>query len=730
MKRPLIIITLFYIVAIVLLELTGILDKIPASDIARFAAGNTDTITGRIISDPDESESRTSFILKCDELNGNPAKGRILVNIYTDENPVSYGDIIEVTGKFFRPGFASVPGAFDYKKYLIRKRIFAILSVYKPEDVRVIGSKPSYILKLSIGLRKKILKVYNDNLLPQQSAVLAGITIGETSGLTDYIHRIFVDAGIMHALVVSGSNVAFVALIFFWIFRKLFRLRKKIAWALIIPVVVAYTLITGSDPPVVRATIMTLIVILSVLFSRQSDVYQGMFFAALVILIFNPLALFEAGFQMSFIATLGIVYFFPKFQSAGFVKKLPAFGQWAAGVFFASLSAQIVMFPIMAYYFNKVSVIAIVSNLFILPLIGLLLGVGFALYAASLIGGPVLFAAAKATGLLVSFVITLVDFFANIPHSTMRIPNPSIFFMAVFYIVIFGIPKMRNLLWRAGVMVSAGALMAVVCYNGFFKSTGDFKISFIDVGLGDSVYCELPDGSNMLIDGGGRWNSKYDIGERTISPFLWKKGVSRIDTVVLTHPHYNHYQGLIAIVKNFRIGKFITTPEISDEAEYTELMNMLASKKIPVKRLTAGDTINTGKVKTEVLWPEKLRDDTDENSLVMRLTYGKFSALLCGDITMIVQNRLTEKDIAANVLMVPGHAKKKLLHDFLIQVSPEYAVISTDEPSQQVLEQLRWYKIMSTEEAGTITAESDGNGYKIKKTLSDTPMEMIVQEFN
>ena len=228
MKRPLIIITLFYIVAIVLLDFIGVLDKIPASDIARYAIGNTDTITGRIISDPDETESKTSFILKCDKINGNEAKGRIIVNLYTEENPVSYGDIIEVTGKFFRPGFSSVPGAFDYKKYLIRKRIYAILSSYKPEDVRIMGRRPSNLIKLSLEFRKKILKAYNDNLLPQQSAVLAGITIGETSGLTDYIHKIFVDAGIMHALVVSGSNVAFVALIFFWIFRKLFRLGKKI----------------------------------------------------------------------------------------------------------------------------------------------------------------------------------------------------------------------------------------------------------------------------------------------------------------------------------------------------------------------------------------------------------------------------------------------------------------------------------------------------------------------
>ena len=732
MKRPLVIITLFYAIAIVLLNYFGVTDKIPANDIARYAIGKTDCITGKIISAPEESRNRTTFILKCDKINESPAKGRILVNVYTDENVVSYGDIIEITGKFFRPSYASVPGTFDYKKYLLRKKIYAILSVYKPEEIRVLGSKPAYIMKMSLSLRKQILKSYNDNLLPQQAAILSGITIGERSGLTDYIQKIFVDAGIMHALVVSGSNVAFVALIFFWVFRKLFRLRKNISWSLLIPIIILYTLITGSNPPVVRATIMTLIVIMSVLLSRNSDVYQGLFFAAFVILLFNPHTLFEAGFQMSFIATLGIIYFFPKFQSAGYVKKLPAAGQWIIGVFFASLAAQIAIFPLMAYYFNKVSIIAIISNLFILPLVGLLLGAGFTLYAASLIGGPVLLITAKITGLLVSLVTVLVDFFANIPHSTLRTPTPSIYFIAVFYIVSFGIPKMRNFLWRTGVFLAGGALLAVFGYNQLFKSTGSFKMTFLDVKLGDAIYCEFPDGSNMLIDGGGNWNSKYDIGEATISPFLWNKGVIKIDTVILTHTHFNHYQGLIAVIKNFKIGHFITAGETSDEAEYIELMKAIANKNIPLRIITAGENIGTGSVKTEVLWPEKIREreSADDNSVALKFSYGTFSALLCSDIPKMAQNKLTENDISADILMIPGHGKKKLLLDFLNQVEPEYAIISTDRTSDAVADELSWYKTMNTAEDGTISVESDGSNYKIRKTRQTAPMEMIIQEFN
>jgi competence protein ComEC len=211
---------------------------------------------------------------------------------------------------------------------------------------------------------------------------------------------------------------------------------------------------------------------------------------------------------------------------------------------------------------------------------------------------------------------------------------------------------------------------------------------------------------------------------------LWKKGVSEIDTVILTHTHFNHYQGLTAVVRNFKINNFITTGETSDEPEYLELLKIIAERKIPIRRISAGETIETDGVKTDVLWPDKLKDNTDDNSMALKLTYGGFSALLCGDISRIIQNRLTEKDIMADILMVPGHGKKKLLLDFLNQVEPDCAIMSTDMPSEAVTEQLGWYKTMSTAEAGTITVESDGKNYKLSKTRQAAPMEMIVQEFN
>ncbi|MEW6555883.1 MAG: DNA internalization-related competence protein ComEC/Rec2 [Elusimicrobiota bacterium] len=732
MRRPLVAITVLYIIVIALLETLGVFDKIPKNDIARQATGETAKIIGRIISTPEKVNNKTSFILRTSQINNTPTKGRILVNCYDTETTVSYGDIIEISGNLARPRSPTVPGTFDYKKYLFRKKIYAILYITTAEDIKIISRKPSYIWQVSLNIRNQILACYNNNLAPKLAAVLSGITIGERMGLTPYIQQIFVDAGVMHVLVVSGSNVAFVAVIFFWLFRYVLRFKKKIAFAFLIPIILLYAMVTGANPPVVRATIMTLLVILALLFSRNADVYQGIFLAALIILIYNPLTLFEAGFQMSFSATLGIIYFFPKFQSALKTHMLPKFINWFLSVFLASLSAQIAIAPLMAYYFNKVSIIAIISNLIILPLIGVLLAAGFALYFTSLVGTMLLPVVAKITSGFVSLIVFLVDVFANVPYSTIRTSTPSVYFIILFYIIVAGIPKIKNYLWKRIIILASVILLFLPVMNHISKNRELLTITFIDVGLGDAVFCEFPDGTNMLVDGGGKWQTNYDIGERIISPFLWNKGITRINTVILTHPHLNHYQGLLAVCKNFSINQFITTLEVSDEAEYIDLMKILRAKKIPVKKITVNQKIKIGKDERtiiDILNPEKILQNTDDNSIVMHLSYNDFSILFCGDITKKIQNSLLEKNIAANFLFVPSHGKKLLSNDFLLKIAPEFAIISTDTPAQKVLEQLRWCRLFTTSGSGTIVIKTDGKSWEINETVKDIPMELIILDF-
>jgi competence protein ComEC len=385
----------------------------------------------------------------------------------------------------------------------------------------------------------------------------------------------------------------------------------------------------------------------------------------------------------------------------------------------------------MAYYFNKVSIIAIVSNLVILPVIGILLAAGFAMFFADMLGPVALLPVAKITGWLISLVAYFVNMFAAVPHATVRVPTPALYYIALFYVIIIGIPRFKNYIWKRVVIGALALTVGIFAFRTYVTYEKGLSITFIDVGLGDSIFCEFPDGTNMLVDGGGNWSGKYDIGESVLSPFLWNKGVLKIDRVVVTHPHYNHFQGLLAVCRNFKIGKFITTYETSEEAEYVELIRILKSNSVPIELVSAGASIKAGGAVAEVLWPEdKLRSDSDENSIVLRIAYGNFSALLCSDITRIIQNKLTEKDIASRVLLVPNHGKKLLLLDFLTKVSPELAVMSSNSPSRQVWEQFEGTRVLTTAASGTITVHTNGKSTKIKEMVPDAPIDMIIQDIN
>ncbi|MBN1383908.1 MAG: DNA internalization-related competence protein ComEC/Rec2 [Elusimicrobia bacterium] len=707
MKKPLILITIIYILIIIAAGELGILDKIPKADIARQATGINVKIQGRIISVPEEKTNRISFILDTNSINGKTVKGKVLVNIYSSEYIFSYGDIIEAEGKFLKPSSPSNPGVFDYKKYLSGKKIYSMLSVYDKKNINIIGRKTYCLEQAAFLTRRKILSVFRENLTPKQSAVISGIMLRERAGLDPYLKDIFIDAGVMHVLVVSGLHVGLISLIFFWIFRKIFRLRKKTALVFLIPAVLFYAMIAGFTPPVIRASLMTITVILSFLFSRNISIFQSIALAALIILIINPSALFGASFQMSFITTIGIIYFTPKFFRL--TGKTPSVLKWPLGLACVSLSAQISILPLTAYYFNKISIIAIISNLIIPPMVFIVLIFGFAMFFSAFIYSGLLMITSKITGILISIIIFLVDLFANIQYSTITTITPPVYFMVLYYIIIAGIPKFKNYIWKRTVITAVCILFVIFAIKSL-PHKRPFFITFMDVGLGDAVYCEFPNGSNMLIDGGGSWDPavSYDIGETVVAPVILHRGRTSIDTVVLTHPHMNHYQGLTAVAKKFKIRRFITTENNSQEDEYRELMAILKKKSVPMETVKKSMHLKNGPVQIKMLNPEKIAQNADRNSLVIKMVYDDFSVLFCGDNAGNIQNILTESDIGSTFLVVPCHGKKLLSHDFLLKISPKFAIISTDKPSQKILKQLKGCKVFSTSESGAIIIETNG----------------------
>ncbi|HCJ66957.1 MAG TPA: DNA internalization-related competence protein ComEC/Rec2 [Elusimicrobia bacterium] len=703
------------------------------------------TLKGKIISLPEKDAGKISFLLASEEISSpslppTKVQGKVLVNYVPPEEdipfPYEYGDKIEISGFLKLPPGAVNPGSFDYRKYLARKEIYSLFYINPEKEIRKISSTNKYSLFYWTNLsRKKFLETITKNLPREEGSprgeageILAGILIGEKSQLTPEIKKIFIDAGVMHILVVSGLNVGFVIAIFFWLFRWVFYLPRRTAMFLLFPVIVFYLFLTGAEAPVVRASIMAICVLLALLLKRETSIYQALLLALLIILLINPQSLFDVSVQLSFAATLGIVYLSIKFLKPFLTAPKPIV--YALGTFFTSLAAQLSVNPLMAYYFHKISIIAILANLLVVPLAGIILASGFLLIFSSLFGGIILFLVKQINLFFLTGLIKMVNFFASLPKAMINVPQPSWLFFFWYYFTLITVFKIRkSSLWR-NFFLGGQILCLTIFLSQHYLTKNQLEITFLSVGQGDAIFLEFPKGKNLLVDAGGGGN--YDSGERIIAPYLWARGVWKIDRVILTHPDWQHYSGMKTILEKFKVKEFITNPEYSTEETYLEMREMIKKKKVNFREIWAGEKINlpeeTKDPEIKFFNPKILTENKDDNLLAFQLKYQrsrnggdkKISIFFPGDLSFEGQKKLAQENIGGNylqsdILVIPAHGLKPVNEEFFKQVNPKYGIISTREPAGGILPQ--GLKIYSTHQSGTITLITDGEKIKIKTYL-------------
>lgn len=771
LSRILLVFTFFYVLIIIVLNSYGYflhpLKNNPANyiqEVLPFTEPEEIILKGKIVSLPEKNEEKISFLLASEEINrlslsptkvqGSPStvlvQGKVLVNYIPPEDipfPYEYGDKIEITGSLKLPQGAINPGSFDYRKYLVRKEIYSLFYVNPEKEIKKISSANKYSLFYWTNLsRKKFLEIIAKNLPQEEGEILAGILLGEKSQLTPEIKKIFVDAGVMHILVVSGLNVGFVVAIFFWLFRWVFYLPRRTAMFLLFPIIIFYLFLTGAEAPVVRASIMAICVLLALLLKRETSIYQALLLALLIILLINPQSLFDVSVQLSFFATVGIIYLTTKLSKP--FLKTPKPIVYLTGCFFTSLAAQLSVNPLMAYYFHKVSIIAILANLLVVPLAGIILASGFLLIFSALFGGIILFLVKQVNLLLLTGLIKMVNFFASLPKAIINVPQPSWLFFFWYYftlITVFKVyPVRKSSFWRNFFLGGQIFCLAVFLSQHYLTnhrfsgiSDNQLQITFLSVGQGDAIFLELPDRTNLLIDAGG---GNYEPGERIIAPFLWSRGVWKIDKIILTHPDWQHYSGMKTILEKFKVKEFITNPDYSTEENYLQIREIIKKKKINFKEVWAGEKMNIGDgsvphhpeetkdAEIKFLNPKILTENKDDNLLVFQLKYQRaryggdknFTIFFPGDLSFEGQKKLAQENIGGNylksdILVIPAHGLKPVNEEFLKQVNPKYGIISTRESAGSILP--AGLKIYSTHQSGAITLVTDGEKIKIKTYL-------------
>jgi len=411
-----------------------------------------------------------------------------------------------------------------------------------------------------------------------------------------------------------------------------------------------------------------------------------------------------------------------------------------------TLVLQAGMLPLMARDFHRITLSGPVVNLAAVPMTGVLVPLGFLALVTGLFWQPLGKIFAVPLAWLMELLLSIVQWFAHFPRWSYRIPGPPLWLIVIFFgAAVFLAAMMRSkqslghkLAWSMFAAWAACTLAAAIFPFGAQWSRGQLEVSVLDVGQGDSIFVVSPKGKTMLIDGGGAFggfpgresHQGVDPGEEAVSPYLWSRGFQKLDVVALTHAHQDHLGGLTAVLENFHVGKLWIGREASTAA-LARLEELAREKKIPIEHELKGKTFSWDGVEGEFLWPEVSLQEIapsakNDDSLVLRLRFGKQSLLLPGDVEKESERAiLAENDankLRADVLKVGHHgSKNSTMPEFLAAVQPRIGIISTGEsnpyghPSPALLERLEsaGVRIYRTDRDGAVHVLTDGTRLEI-----------------
>lgn len=680
------------------------------------------SIIGTIVSDPQEKEYKTKYILKIDTINSNKKYKNTKVILYTKKGKetLKYGDKIELVGNFKLAQERRNPGGFDYRFYLKTKKIYGIVTT---KNTKKLKENNVNIISMIANKTANVIKNQSKKLLKNKEAcLLIGLLIGDTDEIDEETKEDFRNSNLTHMLAVSGLHVSYVLLGVNYIITKV-KIHKKLSKIIVMLLILFFILVTGATPSVLRAGTMTIYLIIGGIFYRRISVFSSLNLSLLVIIIMNPYCLFDVGLQLSYAGTIGIVYLYPIIKEKIYNK---------ANSILITISANIVIIPIMLYNFNTISLTFFISNLLAGPIIGIIIILGFSIIIISLIFFPIANIFSKILNLLIILFLNTAKACANLPFSKIFIITPTLKYIFLYYcLLVFIIIKERtqiriNIKLRNKVIAILIILVIInpIKYFSNIKQS-NLKIYFVDVGQGDSTCIVTPKNKVILIDGGG--NSKdenYDIGKQTLLPYLLDKKINKIDYCIVSHFDSDHCGGLMYILKNLKVKNIIIGKQYEEYENYKEFIKIAKDKKINIRVVEAGEKITIEKnLYIDVLWPinrEKMviQNAINNNSLVFKLRYINFSMLFTGDIEEIAEKEILDNYkentelLKSKILKVAHHGSKtSSTKEFINIVKPKYAVIGVGKdnkfghPSNVTIENLKTIntEIYRTDEMGEIS---------------------------
>lgn len=675
-----------------------------------------------------ENVSSNGYSYKYLVKNENNHKFNIYVK-YKDENLFEIGYKLKIIGEFDKPNTARNTGGFDYQKYLYSNNIYGTINCSYVEIIDKDVNNLVYSLQNKI--RNNMLKIFNK----ETAGILIGMLIGETNDISKSTQENFKESGITHLLAVSGANVMMIISISNFLFSKL--VGRKYDYVFSISFIIFFTLIASSSASVVRASIMAITnIILNLLLKKNNPIYN-LSFSVLLITIFNPLAIENVGLILSIFGTLGIILLskdlniiLGKFIQNKLLKETAS----------VTLSAQILLLPIMAYYFNNLSLISLFSNLIIVPVAESLSIISLCSFAASLLSINLAKVLAFLPKVIVKYVLFASKACANLDFLNFSVMTPKIWMIVIIYFALFLEHKhwqlkqsfidldyeikilefIRNKSYKAILFL----IMTMFLINIFPKNY--VQLTAIDVGQGDSFLITTSHGKQILIDGGGSENGSYDVGENVLLPYMLDKNIRVIDYIFVSHAHADHIEGIYTLIENLKVKNVFITAH-NENNEYMAYLKSLCTKyKVPITNIKKGDVIIIDNVKFELLYPaENIIDENENNlSMLLKVTAKDTTLLFTGDLEKEAEENLKNINLKVDILKVSHHGSKtSTTQDFLDKVNPDISIISVAEnnsfghPNQDVVNRLKETSdVFMTKDLGEINIRI----YKNKKLEIDS----------